>query len=132
VIIGSVNGGAEVLADGDIHVYGQLNGRALAGLGGMKSAKIFASQFNASLVAIADVFVVPDEESSIDGFIGKPAVVGLVQAAKNAPSDTHTNTQARAQPHAHENQLPDTVPPAGGVVIDSEKDAKIVISPLTF
>ncbi|KAG9410719.1 hypothetical protein AC1031_018745 [Aphanomyces cochlioides] len=40
IVLGSVNSGAEVLADGDIHVYGVLKGRALAGIGGNTDAKV--------------------------------------------------------------------------------------------
>jgi septum site-determining protein MinC len=40
VILGGVNEGAEVMADGDIHVYGRLQGRAVAGLSGDRSAKV--------------------------------------------------------------------------------------------
>ncbi|CAM9654476.1 unnamed protein product, partial [Sphacelaria rigidula] len=41
------------MADGDIHVYGTLRGRALAGLSGNTSAKIFSTRFDAELVGVA-------------------------------------------------------------------------------
>jgi len=44
IVLGSVNSGAEVLADGDIHVYGSLKGRALAGIGGNTSAKVVTTE----------------------------------------------------------------------------------------
>jgi septum site-determining protein MinC len=48
-----VANGAEVIADGSIHVYGALRGRALAGAQGDASARIFCEQFHAELVSIA-------------------------------------------------------------------------------
>lgn len=43
VVLGGVNEGAEIMADGDIHVYGRLQGRAVAGLSGDRSAKVLAN-----------------------------------------------------------------------------------------
>jgi len=48
--------GAEVVADGNIHVYGPLRGRALAGARGDQSACIFAAQLDAELLAIAGIY----------------------------------------------------------------------------
>jgi septum site-determining protein MinC len=53
VIVSSVANGAEVLADGSIHVYGALRGRALAGAQGDVDARIYCSDFRAELVSIA-------------------------------------------------------------------------------
>ncbi|WP_114417067.1 septum site-determining protein MinC [Marinospirillum perlucidum] len=53
VILGGVNPGAEVLASGQIHIYGPLRGRALAGIHGDRQARIFTLQLAAELVAIA-------------------------------------------------------------------------------
>lgn len=53
VIIGSVNAGSEVLASGNIHIYGALRGRALAGIGGDASVRIFCQALHAELVSIA-------------------------------------------------------------------------------
>jgi septum site-determining protein MinC len=53
IIIGSVSRGAELLADGNIHVYGILRGRALAGVNGNKEARIFCQQLAAEMVSIA-------------------------------------------------------------------------------
>ena len=44
VIVSSVSPGAELLAEGNIHVYGTLRGRALAGINGSRSARIFCHQ----------------------------------------------------------------------------------------
>ncbi|WP_026052610.1 septum site-determining protein MinC [Gayadomonas joobiniege] len=52
VIIGTVSNGAEVIADGSIHIYGSLRGRAIAGAKGDDSAKIFAQKIEAELVSI--------------------------------------------------------------------------------
>lgn len=56
-----VGAGAEVIADGSIHIYGALRGRALAGAGGLSSARIFCREFHAELVAIAGHYKVLDE-----------------------------------------------------------------------
>ncbi len=53
VVFGLVSTGAELLAAGNIHVYGPLRGRALAGLQGNKNARIFCQSFEAELVSIA-------------------------------------------------------------------------------
>lgn len=53
VVTGTVANGAEVIADGDIHIYGGLRGRAMAGAQGDTTARIFVSDFRAELVAIA-------------------------------------------------------------------------------
>ena len=53
VVMGSVNPGAEVLASGQIHVYGAIRGRALAGIQGDQQARIFTLRLAAELVAIA-------------------------------------------------------------------------------
>jgi len=56
VVIGAVNQGAEVIADGNIHVYGPLRGKAMAGARGDTSARIFATQLDPELLAIAGVY----------------------------------------------------------------------------
>lgn len=53
VVTAAVANGAEVIADGSIHIYGSLRGRAMAGAQGDESARIFCSDFRAELVAIA-------------------------------------------------------------------------------
>ncbi|PID65399.1 MAG: septum site-determining protein MinC [Gammaproteobacteria bacterium] len=52
-VIGTVSPGAEVIADGNIHVYGKLGGRAIAGAQGNETAAIFCQQLDAELVSIA-------------------------------------------------------------------------------
>jgi septum site-determining protein MinC len=56
VITATVNNGAEIIADGSIHVYAPLRGRALAGASGDTSARIFAASMEAELVSIAGVY----------------------------------------------------------------------------
>jgi septum site-determining protein MinC len=56
VIMAAVNNGAEIIADGSIHVYAPLRGRALAGASGNTSARIFAASLEAELVSIAGVY----------------------------------------------------------------------------
>ena len=53
IITGAVANGAEVIADGNIHIYGGLRGRAMAGAQGDEKARIFVSDFRPELVAIA-------------------------------------------------------------------------------
>jgi len=64
VVIGSVNAGSEVLADGNIHIYGALRGRALAGASEDAEARIFASNFDPELVAISGFYAVREGLSS--------------------------------------------------------------------
>lgn len=56
VVIGAINAGAEVIADGHIHIYGPLRGRALAGASGNEQARIFCHSLEAELVAIAGIY----------------------------------------------------------------------------
>jgi septum site-determining protein MinC len=61
VVLAIVNAGAELIADGDIHIYAPLRGRALAGARGNTAARIYAQSMEAELVAIAGYFQVFDE-----------------------------------------------------------------------
>jgi septum site-determining protein MinC len=56
VVIGPVSSGAEVIATGNIHIYGRLRGRALAGVNGDASARIFCHALDAELLAIAGLY----------------------------------------------------------------------------
>lgn len=56
VIVASVGSGAELVAVGNIHVYGQLRGRALAGVNGDATARIFCQSLDAELLAIAGLY----------------------------------------------------------------------------
>ncbi len=61
IIIGSVASGAEIVAGGSIHIYGALRGRAIAGLGGSRQARIFCRRLHAELLAIEGVYKTADD-----------------------------------------------------------------------
>jgi len=56
IVVGSVSHGAELLAEGNIHVYGPLRGRALAGLRDNPAARIFCRSLEAELISIAGYY----------------------------------------------------------------------------
>jgi len=56
VVTAGVGAGAEVMADGCVHIYGSLRGRAMAGARGQLAARVFCQEFYAELVSIAGVF----------------------------------------------------------------------------
>lgn len=60
IILASVSQGAELLADGHIHVYGTLRGRALAGIQGNREARIFCHNLEADLVSIAGYYMISE------------------------------------------------------------------------
>ena len=61
VVVGMVSQGAEVIADGNIHVYGPLRGKAMAGARGDTAARIFTTQLDPELLAIAGVYRVVED-----------------------------------------------------------------------
>lgn len=61
VVAAAVSPGAEIVADGNIHVYGVLRGRALAGASGDGAARIFCSRFEAELVSVAGRYLVSEQ-----------------------------------------------------------------------
>jgi septum site-determining protein MinC len=61
VLLAPVSAGAEVMADGHIHVYAPLRGRALAGVQGDTGARIFCRELSAELIAIAGHFRIADD-----------------------------------------------------------------------
>jgi len=76
VVTAAVSPGAEIIADGNIHVYGALRGRALAGAGGDVEARIFCSRLEAELVSIAGRYLVSEQlPSEQQGF---PVQIALV------------------------------------------------------
>jgi septum site-determining protein MinC len=76
VVIGMVSPGAEVIADGNIHVYGPLRGKAMAGARGDTSARIFTTHLDAELLAVAGVYRVVEQK--LDATLhGQPALVRL-------------------------------------------------------
>jgi len=76
-VLSTVGAGAEVIADGSIHIYGTLRGRALAGAQGNTGARIFCRDFHAELVAIAGRYKVLDDIP--DNLRGKAVQVWLEQ-----------------------------------------------------
>jgi septum site-determining protein MinC len=77
IVLAAVNFGAEVIADGHVHVYAPLRGKAIAGARGNAEARIFSTCFEPELIAIAGVYrttetPIPPEVT------GKPAQVRLV------------------------------------------------------
>ena len=76
VVLAMVNPGAEVIADGNIHVYAPLRGRALAGARGDANARIFTTCFEAELTSVAGVYRTfePGSEKSLTG---KPVQIRL-------------------------------------------------------
>ena len=77
IILASVNSGAEVVADGNIHIYGPLRGRALAGAHGNTQARIFCERYAAELVSIAGYYLADD--SVHIGPIEKPNIQIFLQ-----------------------------------------------------
>ncbi|WP_286894633.1 septum site-determining protein MinC [Achromobacter sp. UBA2119] len=76
VVIGMVSQGAEVIADGNVHVYGPLRGKAMAGARGDTSARIFTTHLDAELLAVAGVYRVVEDK--LDGTLqNQPALVRL-------------------------------------------------------
>ena len=61
IVMASVNPGAECIADGNIHVYGPLRGKAIAGAQGDENAQIFCEKLDAELVAVAGHYVVNED-----------------------------------------------------------------------
>lgn len=81
IVMNTVSAGAEVIADGCVHVYGQLRGRAVAGARGDVGARILCSRLEAELVAVAGVYAVAEQ---MQGELrGKPAQVLLVDGKLN-------------------------------------------------
>ena len=81
IVTAMVNRGAEVIADGNIHVYAPLRGKAMAGARGNTSARIFALALEPELVSIAGVYRTTEQELGPD-VLGKPAQVRLSDDGK--------------------------------------------------
>jgi septum site-determining protein MinC len=76
VVLAMVNRGAEVIADGNIHVYAPLRGKAMAGARGNTGARIFSLCLEPELVSIAGIYRTTEKELACD-VLGKPAQVRL-------------------------------------------------------
>ena len=76
-VVGAVSSGAELLADGNIHIYGPLRGRALAGLNGDPRTRIFCQDLQAELVSVAGRYRVSENIPEV--LQGTPVQVFLDQ-----------------------------------------------------
>jgi septum site-determining protein MinC len=65
IVVAHVSPGAELMADGNIHVYGALRGRALAGVRGNTEARIFCQTLEAELVSIAGYYLTKEEMQNL-------------------------------------------------------------------
>lgn len=79
IIMASVSAGAEILADGNIHVYGTLRGRALAGVKGDQRARVFCHSLAAELVSIAGQYKISEDIPA--SAAGKPCQIYLEDGA---------------------------------------------------
>jgi septum site-determining protein MinC len=76
VVLGLVSNGAEVIAEGNIHIYAPLRGRALAGVHGNHDARIFCTSLEAELISIAGIYRTTEVPLAED-VRGKPAQIRL-------------------------------------------------------
>ena len=74
VVLGQVSNGAEVIADGSIHIYGTLRGRAIAGAKGDTKAKIFCHNLQPELIAICGTYWLSD---ALQSQWGKGGIIRL-------------------------------------------------------
>jgi septum site-determining protein MinC len=81
IVMAVVSPGAEVIADGNVHVYGSLAGRAIAGARGRRDARIFTLDLRAEIVAVAGLYKT-FEEGVPENLRGKPVQIAL--GAENA------------------------------------------------
>ena len=78
VVLGLVSYGAEVIAEGNIHIYAPLRGRALAGVHGNHAARIFCTCLEPELISIAGIYRTTENALPAD-VLGKPVQVRLDQ-----------------------------------------------------
>jgi septum site-determining protein MinC len=76
VVMAAVNFGAEVIADGSIHVYAPLRGKAIAGARGNTAARIFSTCMEPELISIAGTYRTTDNPLPAE-VIGRPAQIRL-------------------------------------------------------
>ena len=95
IVVASVHSGAQLLADGNIHVYGALKGRAVAGAHGARDAQVFCLALEAELVGVDSGYTISDDiPPSLWGgparvFLtpeGTCAVVALTVGKQGAPA----------------------------------------------
>jgi septum site-determining protein MinC len=76
LVLAAVSPGAEVIADGHVHIYGALRGRAIAGASGDREARIFVGKLEAELLSVAGHYLVSEAIGA--EFRGKSVQVALV------------------------------------------------------
>ena len=76
IVTNSVSAGAELIADGNIHIYGMMRGRALAGAAGDANCQIFCTQLGAELVSIAGQYWLSDQIPA--DYLGQAARLSLL------------------------------------------------------
>lgn len=79
IVTSSVSAGAELIADGNIHIYGSMRGRALAGASGDTQCQIFCTHLGAELVSIAGQYWLSDQIPS--EYLGQAARLSLLDNA---------------------------------------------------
>lgn len=77
IVTAMVNAGAEIMADGHIHVYAPLRGKAIAGAKGNRDARIYTSCLEAELISIAGVYRTSDAPLPAE-VAGKSAHIRLI------------------------------------------------------
>lgn len=82
IVTAMVSAGAEVIADGHIHVYAPLRGRALAGASGDKAARIFTTSLEAELLSVAGLYRTFEAGVPAE-LLRQPATVSLVDDGLN-------------------------------------------------
>lgn len=76
VVLSAVSSGAELIADGNIHAYGPMRGRILAGANGNRDARIFCQQMTAELISVAGHYKVAEDLRRSPHW-GQPAQISL-------------------------------------------------------
>lgn len=71
IVMGSINPGAEVVADGNVHVFGKVMGKVFAGSSGETASRIYAKQINPELVCIAGMYQLSEDidDAYKNGFV---------------------------------------------------------------
>ena len=122
-VMGTVNEGAEIMSDGDIYVFGKLRGRAVAGLGAKDATdcRIYVTQFEASLIGIKSVFLVPEEYHEEDQLLkGRDVCISL-----EAKNPTEEEVARSLHKHGHGQQAAPVI-----CSIECDEDYTMVFRPV--
>ena len=79
ILVGTSSAGSELIADHNIHIYGALRGKAIAGVQGNKQAQIFCQKLQAELISIAGVYCLQEDFPS--KLVGSPTRIALKEEA---------------------------------------------------